>query len=520
VKDDLECQICQLMDAKDAKYERAIQDLKVRFTVQKMALEQLLEESKGEQHVSRRCVQNLQSVLEEERAEWNVAREALEESIITATAELGDAHHKLEHTETIFEQERNTWQIARTTFEDALVAANKNTNKNKSKNNGLVVTNAVKAAEQETPYIKTSLQQDLKLKESKIKALEESIQQLENIIMIQETIEKSNNDNTNTKNRRATANREAAAATLTPVAYVLPQGGIEVKLQHSSAASILSCNSRSIELSSSNISATGDEDHHTTVSTTSESSAYYSWVEKVQETHATEQRQLLRGLLSQHVMWQSANTHVGQLLASSRAMLEASDLFAAEDLSSGGDASESAAEVFHSCLVRYTAASMSAKRYMDELISKTGHGGPQVSPPFRVATAAAAAATAAKIFDPPKVGDDDDNDDDDAFLAKATISELELELELELETANFNSDSVRSTRSIETVALILQSKNAPLWEQLWSSLWMTKTSPFRLCQTAVRSIFGIGIFGSISMFHRRASKHQQQQQTKMEDESR
>jgi len=144
--------------------------------------------------------------------------------------------------------------------------------------------------------------------------------------------------------------------------------------KHSSAASILSCNSRSIKLSSSNVSATGDEDNQTTVSATSESSAYYSWVEKVQETHATEQHQRLRGLLSQYVMWQSANTHFGQLMASSRAMLEASDQFAAEDLSSGSDESESAAEVFHNCLVRYTAVSMSAKRYMDELISKTGHG--------------------------------------------------------------------------------------------------------------------------------------------------
>jgi len=128
VKDTLECQISQLMDANDAKYEIEIKTLKGKFLGQKLNFERILEEAKGEQHVSRQCVQNLQSVLEEERSEWNSEREGLEEKVRTANTERDES---------------------------------------------IVVRDGA------------SLQHELKAKESKIKAQEESIQQLENIISIQ-----------------------------------------------------------------------------------------------------------------------------------------------------------------------------------------------------------------------------------------------------------------------------------------------------------------------------------------------
>jgi hypothetical protein len=180
----------------DAKYEKEIKTLKGKFMVQKMNLETMLEEAKGEQHVSRQCVQNLQSVLEEERSEWNSEREGLKEKVRTANIERDESFQKLEQTETIFDEERATWLVRD----------------------------------------EASLQHELKSKESKIKALEESIQQLENIITIQASIEESKAD------RRASK--------LTPVAYIVPAD----------------TDSRSIELSSSN---SGNDN----ATTTTESSA-------------------------------------------------------------------------------------------------------------------------------------------------------------------------------------------------------------------------------------------------------
>jgi hypothetical protein len=358
VKDTLECQICQLMDANDAKYEKEINTVKGKFLVQRMNLEKTLEEAKGEQHVSRKCVQNLQSVLEEERSEWNSEREALEEKVRTAKAERDVSIQKLEQTETVFEGERATWPVGD----------------------------------------EATLQQELKSKGSKIKALEESIQQLENIISIQASIEE----------RSSKADREANK--FTPVAYIVP----------------VDADSRSIELSSSNA---GNDN----TATTTESSSYYSWVQKVQETHNKEKHELLKGLMSRHVQWQAANHHVGQLLVASRAVLEAS-VVASE--------TPELARNFRNSLKEYTSASASAKKYMDE---QTCHVDKIVEVPASFVASA----------------------DDSAEITATTSS-----------TSNSSSNTSSSSSLSSSIAKVSNPwlKNAPLWEQMRSSMVTTKTN--------------------------------------------
>jgi len=145
-KDSLECKICQLMDENDADRARQIQSLKMQFIAEKKALEERLEESRGEQNVSSKCVENLQTVLEAERAEWKEERIALEEKIRTTRSECDNLQQKNRATQEVGQKDS----------------------------------------------FKTSLQQELNSKESKIKALQVSIEQLENIISVQESVEGNN----------------------------------------------------------------------------------------------------------------------------------------------------------------------------------------------------------------------------------------------------------------------------------------------------------------------------------------
>jgi len=274
VKDGFESQICQMMDANDAQNESEIRTIKSEFMEERMALEEMIEEAKKEQHVSLQCVSNLQSLLEEERIEWESMKETLE-------GDLKSAEQTLKETETTLAEERAAWETTRNTFEDALVVAT-----------------TVADQQQQDSCVTTVLRQELKSKESKIKALEVSIEQLENIVSVQET--------TTIEVGTTKADREAK---------------------------------------------NGEE---SVQSEASDASTYYSWVEKVQETHGKEQRQLLKGLLTQHTRWQAANHHVHQLLDSSRALLEASE-------------SVESSETFQECLLKHTETSVSAKKYMDEL---------------------------------------------------------------------------------------------------------------------------------------------------------
>ena len=278
VKDGFESQICQMMDANDAQNESEIRTIKSEFMEERMALEEMIEEAKKEQHVSLQCVSNLQSLLEEERIEWESMKETLERDLKSVKASL---EQTIKETETTLTEERAAWETTRNTFEDALVAAT-----------------TVADQQQQDTCVTTVLRQELKSKESKIKALEVSIQQLENIVSMQET--------TTIEVGTAKADREAKD---------------------------------------------GDE---SVQSEASDASTYYSWIEKVQETHGKEQRQLLKGLLTQHIRWQAANHHVHQLLDSSRALLEASE-------------SVESSEIFQECLTKHTETSVSARKYMDEL---------------------------------------------------------------------------------------------------------------------------------------------------------
>jgi len=478
-EDALNSRICKLMDAEDEKYEEEIEKVTEKFIVQKEALEQMLEDTRGEQEVTSRCVQNLQSVLDEERAEWKTERGTLEETARSAWVKHAEAAQKLDQTERVFAEERATWETARRTFEEALESANRSSSDVRS----------IRAVEEEARRAKKALVDELKSKESKIKALEESVAQFENILAIQERVElstkasteKQSNTRSGKKNRRrqraASANREADG--LRPVAYIVPQDEVEVKLQSSMSSSVRS-SSRSIELSSSRDSTNAE-------ARSEDSSSYYSWVQRIQETHGREQKQLLKGMLKQHVRWQKANHHVGQLLVSSQAMLEASS-FASDD--------SDGAENFHGSIVRYTTASASAKAYMDELVNRTGHEDLlEVRP---VPSLAASSFDSGGSFPgngynnvlhntPSALVDDDEEKEEDGG-----------------EQQRSPSPSQRSNRSVAVVANPWL-KNAPLWQQVWSSFLMARMSPFRLCKDAVRTVC-TGIFGgTLGLLHLRAA---------------
>lgn len=396
VKDTLESQICKLMDANDAENESEIRTLKVRFIKEKKVLEEMLEEAKEEQNVSLQCVSNLQSLLEEERTEWESARKTLDEGMKSARAEHESSEEKLKQSEAVIEEERGTWEAARKTFEEALVAATTSTLKDNDRK--IVV-------DQQDTCVTTMLRQELKSKESKIKALEVSIQQFENIISMQETIDISSGKNW------VKADREAENS---PVAFVGTQS-ME--------------NSSNIELDDA-----------------SEASTYYSWVQKVQETHGKEQRQLLKGLLTQHIRWQAANHHVRKLLDSSRALLEASECL-------------ESSEALQKCLVKHRATSASAKKYMDDLVAKK-------SPELPRSLLAAVAEGAAK--------------------------------------GTKDSEATDENTSRHIIRLRNPwSKNAPLWEQIWAKTGSPKTVAKTICSGIV---VGTGV--GLGLFHLRSMKQQ------------
>jgi len=373
VKDSIESQICQMMDANDAQNESEIRTLKTDFMKERMALEQMMEEAKKEQHVSLQCVSNLQALLEEERAEWESSKTTLAEDLKSAKATLETSEQKLAEIESNHAEERTTWETTRKTFEDAVLAA---------------TSASKKAVEQQDTCVTTVLRQELKSKESKIKALEVSIQQLESIVSVQET--------TTIKVGKGKADREA------------------------------------------------EEDGESVHSAVSDASTYYSWVQKVQETHGKEQRQMLKGLLTQHIRWQTANHHVRELLDSSRALLEASE-------------SIESSETFQECLLKHTETSVSAKKYMDDV-----------------------ASSAKKTQELPE----------SLLLAVAEGS------------AKGTKDSEASEEESRLVRMTNPwSKNAPLWEQIWARTGNPKTVAKTICSGIV---VGTGV--GLGLFHLRSMK--------------
>eukprot|EP00532_Pseudo-nitzschia_australis_P009436 CAMPEP_0168178764 /NCGR_PEP_ID=MMETSP0139_2-20121125/9379_1 /TAXON_ID=44445 /ORGANISM="Pseudo-nitzschia australis, Strain 10249 10 AB" /LENGTH=1440 /DNA_ID=CAMNT_0008098339 /DNA_START=206 /DNA_END=4524 /DNA_ORIENTATION=- len=395
LKTRLEEEVCRLVEMQEIG--------RAEMKTERDAFEESIAELEEELDIERARVQELETlntIREEERTEWNSIRVKLESALLTADSDRKDSQQQLEQTETIFKEERAIWQSARGTFEESL-------------------DTSIAKVEDEANRIKTRLQQDLLQKEHRIQQLEGSIVQLENIISIQKTIEKNNEEK-----EKQEADREADRDSSGVSYFGDVEEGAEMKLQTS--PSIRS--SRSIEQSSSNVSS-GDN------TCASEFSSYHSWVQKIQETHSKEQRQLLRGLLTQHLQRQHANRHVGQLLASSRAMLEATDL--SSETSEG-------AETFGVCLMQYTAASVAAKRYMDDLISKTGH--------------------------------------EDILEIQTIPSSVSSDI-----GEDANDSSVRSNRSVAIMSNPWL-RNAPLWEQVWSSLLMAKTSPFKICQSAMQRL--------------------------------
>ncbi len=387
VKDSIESQICQMMDANDAQNESEIRTLKAAFMEERKALEETMEEAKKEQHVSLQCVSNLQALLEEERAEWESAKTTLEEDLKSASANLESTRQKLTEIESAHAEERATWETARKTLEDAVVVATGASQK------------AVVEQQQDT-CVTTILRQELESKESKIKALEVSIRQLERIVSVQET----------------------TTTTTTTTA---------------------------IEVGTGKAVREAEEDGKSVASEVSDASTYYSWVQKVQETHGKEQRQLLKGLLTQHIRWQAANHHVKELLDSSRALLEASE---------GVESSET----FQECLWKHKEISVSAKKYMDDVAS-------------------CSTTTTKKSLELPE----------SLLLAVAEGS------------AKGTKDSEASSEAESRLARMANpwSKNAQLWEQIWARSGSPKTIVKTICSGIV---VGTGV--GLGLFHLRTMK--------------
>lgn len=461
VKNALDSQICKLMDADDEKYEKyevEVEKISEKFFHEKEDLEQMLEDARGEQEVTSRCVQNLQSVLEDERSQWTIERETLRETARSAKLKETELAQKLERTGRVFDEERAAWDAARANYEDAAESAVAN------------------SAADDDRRSEKSFRDDLKSKESKIKALEESIAQYENILSIQERVELSSKSTTqkqsntagdNKRRRQRAADREADG--LVPVAYVVPHDEDEMEPQ--SSFSSTRGGGRSIELSSSRDSTVED------------SSSYYSWARRIQETHGREVKDLLRGMLKQHVRWQEANHHVGQLLASSKAMLEASS-FTSDD--------SVGAEHFHGSIAQYTSASVSAKVYMDRLVTRTGHE--DLIELLPVPSLADSSIDGGKSYD-----------QNQHHNAMTDNDEVENEMADNDEVATKDSNSHRS------VAVVTNpwSKNAPLWQQVWSSFFTARLSPIRLCTVAARTVCS-GIYGNtLGLLHRRGAKPKQ-----------
>merc|ERR1711865_1036216 len=143
----------------------------------------------------------------------------------------------------------------------------------------------------------------------------------------------------------------------------------------------------------------------------------------------------------------NGKTQIGILLGSSRAALEAID--------------QDSNTVVGDRLIHYTAVSASAKLYMNRLIGKTGrddmldvHDGP----PAQLLSS--------------MIDHDYSSSNHHKFMEDSVRSIIE--------------DSIRSNRSVEmTLAANPWLRNAQVWEQFLSSFFMAKTSPFRVCQSAI-----------------------------------
>jgi len=278
VKDTLEGQLCKLMDANDAKYEKEIKDMKSTFLLQKQALKNALDESHGDLKIASQCVENLQTVLEEERAEWESERKSFQEQVRSAQTECKETKSKLEESNTKLEEskqklleERAIWETA---AEDA-IATLAETNSTTSTADSMSTPAANVEAE-------TSVHEELEAKDSnKIHSLQESIKQLETIIATQEQIEQRTNEHIEKTSARTDL---GAFNKLKPVAYIK----VETVNEDSSESS----------------SFIDDE----TDSVDSNSSSYYSWIQKTLKTHIQEQRQLLQSLLGTHAKWQEDQT--------------------------------------------------------------------------------------------------------------------------------------------------------------------------------------------------------------------
>jgi len=317
----------------------------------------------------------------------------------------------------------------------------------------------MESIEEESTRIQHILEQELERKQQQVDALEESVTHLEKMLSIQtkaiveegqkeqqadrdaSAIATTSSINSKSRNDDNDDDEDSSVASSSCTFGAYRQQQQQQQNQQSSPPSYqqqieasTSINShRSIDLTSSNLTAD------------SASASYYSWVEKVQETHNTEKRQLLRGMLTHHLRCQNANHHVGQLLGSSRAALEAID----QDSNS----------IFGDCLLHYTAISVAAKRYMDGLVARTGR--------------------------------DDMLEIQDVSRSLTCCSNNDLEFMSSSESGMTTTDEMEdSMRSYRSVALTANPwlRNAPLWEQVWSSLLLAKTSPFQLCQTALLKV--------------------------------
>lgn len=455
------------------EYEFQIQELQTEVTNLQEAFESLkrkykteLTETQREREMLKEELIKTLALLEMERTEWVETYENLEDDLKIAReetavvqSELKNTQRRIENTKKVFQGERSSWYDAQNSYEQALalLKADGDKTSNMVRDRFEQAKQAIKSVEKESNRIKNILEKELERKQKKIDSLEKSISQFENIISVQTTVEDIKEHADRVTSTQTTVHddydADEAASIESSICEAIPfLGDVAEEYQSprqqqqlpssyhqpiETSPSIDSSRSigGGIEFSASNLTAGTN---------ISDSSSYYSWVQKVQETHNAEKRELLCGMLTQHLQCQNSNRHVGQLLGSSRAALEAID----QDSNS----------VFSDCLMQYTAVSVSAKRYMDVLVSRTGR--------------------------------DDMLEMQDISRSLICSSDLELISSCGSGTTD-NEDSIRSNRSV-ALAANPWLRNAPLWEQIWSSFLMAKTSPFQLCQTAIMRLCGRG----------------------------
>jgi hypothetical protein len=455
-KEEYECQI-QELQTEVTNLQEAFDSLKNKYKTE-------LTETQREREMLKEELIKTLALLEMERTEWGETYDNLEdafkiarEETVVVQSELKHTQRRIENTKKVFQGERASWYDAQNSYEQALALLKSDGDKTSTmvRDRFEQAKKAIKSVEKESNRIKTILEKELDRKQGKIDSLEKSISQFENIISIQTTVEdiKEHADRvTYTKASVDDDDEEAdeaasiASSTFGAVPFLgdvteeyqprqqqqqLPSSSFHQRIETSRSIDSSRSIGRGIDFSASNLTAGTN---------ISDSSSYYSWVQKVQETHNTEKRELLCGMLTQHLQCQNSNRHVGQLLGSSRAALEAID----QDSNS----------VFGDCLMQYTAVSVSAKRYMDVLVSRTGR---------------------------------DDMLEMQDHVSRSLIcsnNDLEYISSCGSGTTTDMEDSIRSNRSV-ALAANPWLRNAPLWEQLWSSFLMAKTNPFQLCQTAI-----------------------------------